>query len=468
MRHVAVMTLTSAVGLTFMFLIDAATLFWVSRLGDERLMAALGFAWTIQFFIISTSIGFAIATTALVSRALGAGAVERARREATAALILTLAAQAALALVVLVWRDQALALAGASGETRAAAGRFLAITLPSMPLMALGMTGGAVLRALGDAWRAMTVTLAAGVVAAALDPVFIFWFGLGIDGAAWVMSIARVAVGALALRYLIRSHRMLIRPRLRDARRMLRPFAAIAMPATLTQMSTPFGNALLTALMAGFGDGAVAGWAVVSRLTVLAFGGVYALSGAIGGIFGQNYGAGLMPRVRATYRDALVFSAVYTLAAWALLFAARGPVVTVFRLGPDGAAVVDAFVRLAAGGFVFGGALFVANSAFNTLGRPLWSTGFNWARDGLVLVPASWAMARAFAAPGVVYGQAIASVAVGLVAAWVGWRFVGALRPRHVAGAGAGAASGGAPGLERGGQSLHLARSPDTKGDEQC
>jgi putative MATE family efflux protein len=446
MRHVAVMTLTSAVGLTFMFLIDAATLFWVSRLGDQRLMAALGFVWTIQFFIIATGIGFAIAATALVSRALGARRREEARALASGALVLTLGLQAALALAALVWRREALALAGAEGETLEIAARFLAITLPSMPLMALGMTGGAVLRALGDAWRAMSVTLGAGVVAMALDPLFIFGFGLGIDGAAWVMVIARCVVGALALGYLARAHHMLARPRLGEIRRMTRAFVAVAGPATLTQLSTPFGNALLTGLMAGFGDGAVAGWAVVSRLTVLAFGGIYALSGAIGGILGQNYGAGLMGRVRAAYRDALVFGAVYTLAAWGVLFAGRDLVVDLFRLGPEGAAAVDAFVGLAAGGFVFTGALFVSNAAFNTLGRPLWSTALNWSRDGLVLFPLAWAMARGFAAPGVVWGQALASVAVGTAAAALGWRFVTGLRPR-----------GETDGLESAGARLHPA-----------
>ena len=55
----------------------------------------------------------------------------------------------------------------------------------------------------------------------------------------------------------------------------------------------------------------MAGWAVVSRLTVLAFGGLFALSGAIGGIFGQNYGAGRFDRVKRTYRDALVFCVMH-------------------------------------------------------------------------------------------------------------------------------------------------------------
>ncbi|MEO0362485.1 MAG: MATE family efflux transporter, partial [Pseudomonadota bacterium] len=72
MRHVAVMTLTGMAGLSFMFLVDFATLFYVSLLGQEALTAGVGFAWAVQFFTISIGIGLAIAATALVSRAIGA------------------------------------------------------------------------------------------------------------------------------------------------------------------------------------------------------------------------------------------------------------------------------------------------------------------------------------------------------------------------------------------------------------
>ena len=43
MRHVAVMTTTGMIGLTFMFLIDAITLFWVSKLENENFMAGTMF-----------------------------------------------------------------------------------------------------------------------------------------------------------------------------------------------------------------------------------------------------------------------------------------------------------------------------------------------------------------------------------------------------------------------------------------
>ena len=56
LRHVVVMTLTGSLGLSFMLLVDFLALFWISQLGREELIAAVGFAATIQFFLISISI----------------------------------------------------------------------------------------------------------------------------------------------------------------------------------------------------------------------------------------------------------------------------------------------------------------------------------------------------------------------------------------------------------------------------
>lgn len=424
MRHVMVMTMTGAAGLTFMFLIDAATLFWVSQLRVERYMAALGYAWTIQFFTVSSGIGFMIAATALVARSLGQGNWAEARKQTSSSAIISVGVQVAFSLIVLLFREPILRLAGAEGETLAEASRFLFITLPSLPFLAMGMIGSAVLRAQGDGVRSMYVTLSSGVVAMVIDPVLVFGLNLGVVGAAWGVVIARSASACLSVWFVIRIHDLAAPVNAADIRRLFGPFFAIAIPAVLTQMASPFGNYIVTRLISVYGDGAMAGWAVVARVTVLTFGGVFSLSGAVGAIIGQNYGAGLFDRVKQTYRDALVFSAGYTLVAWGLLAALTGPVVLVFGLGPEGADVVRAFTRFAAAGFVFTGAMFVSNAAFNNLGKPLYSTGFNWLRDGVFLLPCGIVFGLFFAAPGVIYGQAAASVIVGSLSAHFGWKFV--------------------------------------------
>ena len=76
---------------------------------------------------------------------------------------------------------------------------FLSITLPSTVLLGLGMACSALLRSVGDARRAMMVTLVPAIVTAVLDPLFIFYFGLGLDGAAIVLVLARVVMTGVGL-----------------------------------------------------------------------------------------------------------------------------------------------------------------------------------------------------------------------------------------------------------------------------
>ncbi len=424
MGHVVRMTLTGALGVGFMFLVDAINLFWISTLGVERLVAALGFAWMIQFFAISVGIGMMIAVTATVSRLIGMRDLAAARRQTTVNVVIAVLVQVVVASGIFMFRYDLLSLAGAQGKTLEAAARYLAIAIPTLPIMAVGMVGSAVLRAEGDAWRAMSVTLTSGVITMVVDPVLILGLGLGLDGAAMSVIFARLVSASLAGWYVIRVYDLAGPITLIDFRTMSRPFLAIALPAILTQLSTPFGNALITGLMAAHGDGAVAGWAVVTRMTVLAFGGIFALSSAISGIFGQNYGGKEYGRVRRTYLDALIFCGSYTVLAWGFLALASDTAVSLFSMGAQAAEVLRAFTMLAAGGWFFAGGLFVANAAFNALGRPIFSTLFNWLRDGVLLWPFAALMSVRFGAEGVVYGQAMAAMVAGSLAVLAGWRHV--------------------------------------------
>jgi putative MATE family efflux protein len=425
MGHVVRMTLAGTTGITFVFLVDLANLFWISRIGDPRLVAAIGYAFAVQFFAVSVGIGLMIAATAIVSRGIGMGETERARHDATAALLLTVLVLGGVALVIVLLREPMLRLAGAEGETLRLAGRYVLISMPSLLVMGAGLAGQAALRAEGDGRRSMMVTLTSGSVAMVADPILILTLGLGLDGAALGVVLSRCVMAGTALLFAVRVHDLFARPEAWAVRRALRPFAAVAVPAILTQMATPFANYLLTGVIASFGDNAVAAWAVVNRLTVVAFGGIFSLSGAIGGIFGQNFGAGLHDRLRSTFRDALIFCAGYTLLAWALLAATAQMVVEGFGLVGVGETVYLAFARVGAGAFVFVGAAYVATAAFNNLGKPGRSTLINWTRDGVLILPVAWMFAGMFGAVGVVYAQAVAGGIVGLFAAAWSRAFLG-------------------------------------------
>ncbi|PSL19984.1 MATE family efflux transporter [Shimia abyssi] len=424
MGHVVRMTMAGTVGITFVFLVDLANLFWIAWLGDQKLVAAIGYAFAIQFFAVSIGIGLMIAGMAVISRRIGMGDYDRVRHDATGALVWTVLVQLIVAMGILVFRAPMLTLAGAEGETLALAERYILISMPSLVVMAVGLAGQASLRAEGDGRRSMYVTLSSGIVAMVVDPFLILGLGMGLDGAALGVVLSRFVMAAVALYYATRVHDLYARPELWAVRRSAGPFAKVAVPAILTQVATPFGNFLLTGVIAGFGDAAVAGWAVVNRLTVLAYGGIFSLSGAVGGIFGQNFGAAQYERLRSTYRDALIFAGVYTLVAWGALLATAGLVIDGFGLQGSGAVVYQTFVTVGAGAFFFVGALFVSNAAFNNVDKPARSTMLNWFRDGVLTLPAAMWLAGVFAAPGVIYAQAVVGVVTGILGGLWSWRYL--------------------------------------------
>ncbi|MDQ0470420.1 MATE family efflux transporter [Labrys wisconsinensis] len=427
-RHVVVMTATASLGLMAIFVVDLLNLFYIARLGDTVLTAAVGYASTILFVTTSICIGLMIATGALCSRALGAGDRPLARRLAASSIFWMFAVTMAVALVSLPLIRPMLAALGAMGRTLDVAATYLTIATPTVPVMGLGMAFAGVLRSVGDARRAMYVTLSGAVVAAVLDPLLILFLGWGVPGAAVVLVFSRLVVAYVGYRGAVRLHDLVARPTLAAARADAPAIAAIAGPAVLANLATPVAAGYMTAVLSPFGDAAIAANAVMGRLVPVCFGAVFALSGAVGPILGQNLGAGRLDRVRRTLTDSFLLVTAYVVAVWVVLALARHGVVAVFGITDRGAAaLVEFFCLFVAGSWVFHGLLFVANAAFNNLGFPLTSTGFNWGKATLGTVPFAMAGAAWWGAEGALAGQGVGAVLFGLAAVRAAYRAVGRL-----------------------------------------
>ena len=432
LRHVAVMSSTAAIGLIAVFAVDLINLFYISQLGEKEIAAAIGFAGVVGFFHTSISIGLTIGITAVVSRTIGAGRQADARRIATASLVLMVAITAVIGSGSAFFLHPLLRTLGATGETERLAARYLAITVHTLPLLGIGMACSALLRSAGDARRSMTVTLGAAAVTAVLDPILIFGFGMGLDGAAVAAVGSRLTLAAVALRSVMVEHRLLgpfERAQLGADARLL---GAVAAPALLTNLATPIGAAFVTHSIAQFGASAVAGQATIDRVTPVAFGLVYALSGAVGPILAQNLGAREYRRVREGLRDSLLFMVVAVAVAWLVLALGQGWIVRAFSATGQAAELIHAFCSWLAASFFFVGALFVANAAFNNLGRPLLSTGFNWARATLGTIPFAW-WGSQYGPIGVLAGQALGSAIFGTLAMVVAFRLTARLAPTQPA-----------------------------------
>lgn len=417
--HVTVMSLTSSVGLMAVFAVDFVNIIFISMLGRAELAAAVGYAGAILFFTTSFGIGLGIGVGALVARALGAGDARLARARATHGLLLGVGFGVVFAACVWLALDPLVSLLGAVGETHALTVHFLSIIVPSQPFLMVGMIGGAILRSHGDARRAMMATIVGALVNGVLDPILIFGLGWELTGAGIASVCSRVAIAAVALLPILKHHGGFDRPTAAGMLADLRPVFGIAGPAILTQVATPVGLAFVTRSMAAYGEAAVAGMAITGRLTPVAFGVIFALSGAIGPIIGQNFGAGNMARVRRAFWDGLLFCGLVTLVVSAVLFAIRVPLADLFQATGMTRELVYLFCGPLALMFFFNGMLFVSNAVCNNLGRPFWSMVVNWGRHTLGTIPFAVSFGMMWGAPGVLIGQAVGGVLFGAIALWL-------------------------------------------------
>jgi len=407
MRHVLVMTGASSVGLLAMFGVDVIDLYFLTLLDDQAIIAAVGFAGTLLYFLLSLGIGLQIALGALVARAEGSGQHELAGRYCSSSLLFNALLATILAAAAWYWLPELLQLFGARGEALEYAHAYARIQIPAVPLLVLAMSFGAGLRAVGDARRYMLATLAGAAVNALLDPLFIFYFDWGIVGAAWASVAARLVVCAYTAWVLLRRHRL---PRPVTAIEVIRDVPAItviALPAVLTNLATPLGNSLILRIMAEFGDAAVAALAILARLAPVAFAAVFALSGAIGPIVGQNAGALRYDRVRMALLNAGLFIFVYVALVWLLLQLLSGHIAALFAASELSSELLHFYLAFLVWAFALNGLLFIANASFNNLGLAYLATLFNYAKVFLGIVPAAWLCAGWFGARGVLLGEAV-------------------------------------------------------------
>jgi Na+-driven multidrug efflux pump len=178
---------------------------------------------------------------------------------------------------------------------------------------------------------------------------------------------------------------------------------------------------VLTAMISGFGDEAVAAYGVGVRIEPIAMIGIMALGSALPVFVGQNWGAGRYDRVRDGLRLSQRFGILWGLVVWILLVAVRWPLAGSFN---DDARVVELiawFLVILPASYGMLAINLLITSALNALNRPLQSAAWAVARMFVLTVPMAWLASRWYGAYGVFYGAAVANVVAGVLT-WLWFR----------------------------------------------
>lgn len=294
-------------------LVDSA---FIGQLGVLPL-AAQGFTLPIQMIIIGIQVGLGIATTAVISKALGAGKERYAQQ--LGGLIVTMGGVGVAAIAVLLYliREPILLLLSAPDSVLPIIDTYWVFWLVSAWVGAMLYFFYSICRSNGNTMLPGTMMMVTSLLNLVLDPIFIFTLDLGINGAA-IATILSFGFGILVVAPKVtRKHWLNFDWSDLNVAKSIRSIANIMGPAMISQLLPPLSSMLATKLLASFGTAAVAAWAVGSRYEFFAIVSVLALTMSMPPMVGRLLGASKLEDIRK-----LVIIAVKFILGFQLLIAA--------------------------------------------------------------------------------------------------------------------------------------------------
>ena len=425
--HLVTQTTPMIIGVAAIMSIGLVDAYFIGQLGRTEL-AAISFIFPISVALTSMGVGVMVGIDSVVARALGEGDWDKAARRANFGMVFAVSVGVILGLTLFALLDPLFSLMNADAATLPFIRAYMQPFALGFPLLMAIMGINGTLRGQGEARKTSYISICYAAANWVLDPILITGAfgieGLGIVGATYA-TLTGWAIAIVLGLYLIRKTDLPFNPALIREGRIGAPLGAIARvaaPAAFSNSITPIGLSVLTALVAIEGQAAVAGFGAAGRLQSFATVPLLALSGSIGAIVGQNWGASQYERARRAVRWAFGFCVVYGLLIALVLFGFGERFASLFSDDPAVVAQFDAYLRIAVWGYAGFGLLIPANGVLTAVDKASLALLQSFARVFLVMMPFAWLLRGSWGADAIYAAELVANLAGGALGAYIVWR----------------------------------------------
>jgi putative MATE family efflux protein len=375
---------------TLYFLID---LYWVGRLGTDA-VAGVAIAGNLTFVVLALMQMLGVGTTTVVSHAAGRKDRAAARHLFNQSQALAVVTGVGFLIVGLLGRRWYASAMGADAGTARRTGEYLAWFIPAMALQFPMAAMGAALRGIGLFKPGMLVSTVSVIINMILAPFLIFgWItghAFGVAGAA-MSSFVSIVIGVIWLTfYFVPKDAYLHflfadwRPQPAQWKRML----GIGLPAGFEFAMMAVYTAIVYTVARPFGSAAQAGFGIGTRIIQAGFMPVVALGFSVAPVAGQNFGARMASRVKATFKDAAMLASAVMVLFALLCHIAPDAMIRTFSKDAGVIAVGVGYLRIISWNYVASGLIFVTSSMFQAMGNTIPSLVASAVRITLVAIPA--------------------------------------------------------------------------------
>lgn len=412
-RAIWVLALPTMAAMIVQVLYNMADTFFIGKLNDPDLVAAVSIAFPIFMVLQAFGNVFAIGGASLISRLLGQKRLPAASRAGSISFWSAVAVSVVVAVAGLGYIEPILLFAGASTATLGAAKVYLGIILLGSPLVGMQMALSGLLRSEGATREAMVGMMAGTILNIILDPIFILLLGMGVAGAAVATVIGNLVGFAYYIAFYVQKRGVIsISPRFfRLDMRMYVEIFKIGVPASIGMILMGIGFAWANVFAAGFGDDVVAANGIVMRVTGVAVMLTMGLAVGCQPLMGYSYGAGNYKRLMETIKRSITIGTVLCTVFGVVYFAFADAWIWAFINDPVVIGLGAVILRAHALAIPFLGVEMVLMVMFQALGKGVPSLVISVGRQGLFFIPALYLLSGTWGFHGFIFALPIADVA---------------------------------------------------------
>ncbi len=395
-------------------LVDSA---FIGQLGILPL-AAQGFTMPLQMVIIGLQVGLGIATTAVIARVLGAQQPQKAKQ--LGGLVIILGAVMVFTMCLIIWfsRGPILSLLGAQADVFPVIDSYWPVWLASCWTGAMIYFAYSVCRANGDTKLPGLMMVITSILNMILDPIFIFHFDLGLNGAAWA-TILSFSIGfCIILPSIFKRHWISFSWHDLPIAQSIKELNAVMSPAMMSQLLPPLSSMMATKIIAGFGAAAVAGWAMASRIEFFAIVVVLALTMSIPPMVGKMLGAKQFDDIQKLISIAAKFVLTWQIGLAILLFIVAKPLANLLSTDSNVISVIQAYLMWVPISLSSLGICMLMVSVCNALGVSMRALTISILRLFACFLPMIWLGSTLFGLHGVFMGALVGNTMAGIMA-WI-------------------------------------------------
>lgn len=267
---------------------------------------------------------------------------------------------------------------------------YMRIIIPGHIFTALSYAFTNIMRASGHPRYAMYTLLIGALLNVAIDPIFIFAFGLGIRGAAYATVISMSVSMVWVMRfYFKKGHTLHFSA---DTFKLdfpsIRAILSIGLSPFLLHVSTSLVNLLMNHTLLNYGgDYAIGAFGIITSFTTLVVMSIIGLSQGMQPIIGYNHGAGQHERVQETLRLCIMVATIITSIGCVIGLTVPGSVARCFSSDAKLISVTSHGLRIYICTFFVVGFHIVATNYFQSIGRAWMSILLSISRQILILIP---------------------------------------------------------------------------------